>query len=38
MPVGLPPILGLYFDLFDGLVQAVVFGFLSAVYVAEAIE
>lgn len=38
MPVGLPPILGLYFDLFDGLIQAVVFGFLSAVYVAEAIE
>lgn len=38
MPVGLPPILGLYFDLFDGLIQAVVFTFLSTVYIAEAIE
>lgn len=38
MPVGLPPVLSLYFDLFDGLIQAVVFTFLSAVYIAEAIE
>jgi F-type H+-transporting ATPase subunit a len=38
MPVVLPPILALYFDLFDGLIQAVVFAFLSTVYVAEAIE
>ena len=38
MPVGLPPILSLYFDLFDGLIQAVVFTFLSTVYIAEAIE
>ncbi len=38
MPVAAPPIAGLYFDLFDGLIQAVVFSFLSTVYVAEAIE
>jgi F-type H+-transporting ATPase subunit a len=37
-PVFFPPILGLYFDLFDGLIQAVVFAFLSTMYVAEAIE
>lgn len=38
MPVFLPPIAGLYFDLFDGLIQAVVFSFLSTVYIAEAVE
>jgi F-type H+-transporting ATPase subunit a len=38
MPVVMPPILGLYFDLFDGLIQAVVFSFLSTIYIAEAIE
>jgi F-type H+-transporting ATPase subunit a len=38
LPLGLPPIMGLYFDLFDGLIQAVVFTFLSTVYIAEAIE
>jgi F-type H+-transporting ATPase subunit a len=37
-PVLFPPIAGLYFDLFDGLIQAVVFSFLSTIYVAEAIE
>jgi F-type H+-transporting ATPase subunit a len=37
-PVFIPPIAGLYFDLFDGLIQAVVFAFLSTIYVAEAIE
>jgi F-type H+-transporting ATPase subunit a len=38
MPVAFPPIAGLYFDLFDGLIQAVVFAFLSTIYIAEAIE
>ncbi len=38
MPVIVPPVLGLYFDLFDGLIQAVVFAFLSTIYIAEAIE
>jgi F-type H+-transporting ATPase subunit a len=37
-PVVFPPIAGLYFDLFDGLIQAVVFAFLSTIYIAEAIE
>jgi F-type H+-transporting ATPase subunit a len=38
VPVAIPPIAGLYFDLFDGLIQAVVFAFLSTMYIAEAIE
>jgi F-type H+-transporting ATPase subunit a len=38
MPVAFPPLAGLYFDLFDGLIQAVVFAFLSTIYIAEAIE
>jgi F-type H+-transporting ATPase subunit a len=38
VPIAFPPIAGLYFDLFDGLIQAVVFAFLSTMYVAEAIE
>jgi F-type H+-transporting ATPase subunit a len=37
-PVAFPPLAGLYFDLFDGLIQAVVFAFLSTIYIAEAIE
>jgi F-type H+-transporting ATPase subunit a len=37
-PVIFPPLAGLYFDLFDGLIQAVVFSFLSTIYIAEAIE
>jgi F-type H+-transporting ATPase subunit a len=37
-PIAFPPVAGLYFDLFDGLIQAVVFSFLSTIYVAEAIE
>jgi F-type H+-transporting ATPase subunit a len=38
VPVVAPPIIGLYFDLFDGLIQAVVFTFLSTLYIAEAVE
>jgi F-type H+-transporting ATPase subunit a len=37
-PLAVPPIAGLYFDLFDGLIQAVVFAFLSTIYIAEAVE
>jgi F0F1-type ATP synthase, subunit a len=37
-PIAVPPIAGLYFDLFDGLIQAVVFAFLSTIYIAEAVE
>ena len=37
-PVFLPPIFSLYFDFFDGLIQAVVFVFLSTLYISEAVE
>lgn len=37
-PLFLPPIASLYFDFFDGLIQAVVFTFLSTLYITEAIE
>jgi len=38
VPVFLPPVFSLYFDFFDGLIQAVVFTFLSTLYIAEAVE
>ncbi len=38
VPLFVPPIVGLYFDFFDGLIQAVVFTFLSTLYIAEAVE
>lgn len=38
VPLFFPPIIGMYFDFFDGLVQAVVFTFLSTLYIAEAVE
>lgn len=37
-PGGVPVILSGYFDLFDGLLQAYVFAFLTSMYMAEAIE
>lgn len=37
-PVAVPPLLSLYFDLIDGLIQALVFTFLTTLFVAEAIE
>jgi F-type H+-transporting ATPase subunit a len=37
-PVILPAALSLYFDFFDGLIQAVVFTFLTTLFVAEAVE
>ncbi|MDR3325559.1 MAG: F0F1 ATP synthase subunit A [Spirochaetaceae bacterium] len=36
VPVGLPPVFSLYFDFFDGLLQAAIFVFLSVLYVSEA--
>ncbi|MCR4437115.1 MAG: F0F1 ATP synthase subunit A [Clostridiales bacterium] len=33
-----PAFLSLYFDLFDGILQAYIFVFLSSVYIAEAVE
>ncbi len=38
VPVLIPPIFGLYFDLFDGALQTIVFVFLSTIFIAEAVE
>jgi F-type H+-transporting ATPase subunit a len=38
VPLFMPPIASLYFDFFDGLIQAVVFTFLSTLYITEAVE
>ena len=38
LPVILPAVLSVYFDLFDGLLQAYVFVFLTSLYIKEAIE
>ena len=38
VPVILPSVFSLYFDLFDGLLQAYVFVFLTSLYIQEAIE
>jgi len=38
LPVGLPVPFSLYFDFFDGLLQAYVFVFLTGLYLTEAVE
>lgn len=38
MPVVVPLIFSMYFDVFDGLIQAYVFVFLTALFIQEAIE
>ncbi len=38
VPVGLPVLFSLYFDIFDGLIQAYVFVFLTGLFIKEAIE
>ena len=38
VPVGLPAVFSLYFDIFDGLLQAYVFVFLTALFLQEAVE
>lgn len=38
IPVGLPLIFGLYFDIFDGIIQAYVFVFLTSLFMSEAME
>lgn len=38
IPVGLPVVFSLYFDIFDGLLQAYIFVFLTALYLQEAVE
>lgn len=38
LPVGLPVLFSAYFDIFDGLIQAYVFVFLTGLFIKEAIE
>jgi F-type H+-transporting ATPase subunit a len=38
IPIGLPLPFSLYFDIFDGLIQAYVFVFLTSLFIKEAIE
>ncbi len=38
VPVGIPAIFSLYFDIFDGLIQAYVFVFLTSLFIKEAVE
>ena len=38
LPVGLPVVFSLYFDIFDGLLQAYVFVFLTALFMTEEME
>lgn len=37
-PIGLPVAFSLYFDIFDGLIQAYVFVFLTSLFIKEAVE
>lgn len=37
-PIGIPPVFSLYFDIIDGLIQALVFSFLTTLYIAESVE
>jgi F-type H+-transporting ATPase subunit a len=38
IPLGVPMVFSLYFDFFDGILQAAVFVFLTTMYLAEAVE
>lgn len=38
IPVGVPVVFSLYFDIFDGLIQAYVFVFLTSLFMSEAME
>lgn len=38
VPVGIPVVFSLYFDIFDGLIQAYVFVFLTSLFMSEAME
>jgi F-type H+-transporting ATPase subunit a len=38
IPVFVPPLFSLYFDFFDGLIQALVFSFLTTLFLSEAVE
>ena len=38
VPIFVPAAFSLYFDIFDGLIQAYVFVFLTSLYIKEAVE
>lgn len=38
IPVGIPLVFSFYFDIFDGLIQAYVFVFLTSLFIKEAVE
>ncbi|MCL1813217.1 MAG: F0F1 ATP synthase subunit A [Treponema sp.] len=38
LPIGLPMVCSLYFDFFDGLMQAGIFVFLTSIYISEAVK
>jgi F-type H+-transporting ATPase subunit a len=38
IPVALPMVLALFFDFFDGAIQAIIFVFLTSLYISEAIK
>jgi F-type H+-transporting ATPase subunit a len=38
VPIIVPAAFSLYFDIFDGLIQAYVFVFLTSLYIKEAVE
>jgi F-type H+-transporting ATPase subunit a len=38
LPVALPMVFALYFDFFDGMIQAVIFVFLTSLYMSEAVK
>jgi len=38
LPVALPVVFSLYFDFFDGIIQSVIFVFLTSLYISEAVK
>jgi len=38
LPVALPVVFSLYFDFFDGMIQAIIFVFLTSLYLSEAVK
>ena len=38
LPVALPAVFSLYFDFFDGILQALIFVFLTSLYISEAVH
>ncbi|MFT3950459.1 MAG: F0F1 ATP synthase subunit A [Oscillospiraceae bacterium] len=38
VPVGIPAVMSLYFDFFDGILQAYIFVFLTSIFIGEGLE